>query len=196
MPELLLEVGCEEIPAGFMRKALGDFKGIAERELKANRVGFEKIEAVGTPRRLALVAFGVAARQEDLVREKVGPAKSVAFDGDGKPTRAAHGFAKGQGVKVSELTVIETDKGEYVCARKREQGKPTEEIFAQMLPQIITSIPFPKTMRWADSTLRFARPIHWIVAIFDGRVVPFEVLQGPSPWPARPTIEADLAKPS
>ncbi len=175
MAELLLEVGCEEIPAGFMPKALEDFKGIAERELKANRVNFEKIDAVGTPRRLALIASGVAARQEDLVLEKVGPAKSVAFDGDGKPTRAAQGFAKGQGVEVSELTVTVTGKGEYVCARKREQGKPTEEIFAQVLPRIIRSIPFPKTMRWGDSTLRFARPIHWIVAVFDGRVVPFKL---------------------
>ena len=107
--------------------------------------------------------------------KKIGPSKQAAFDSKGNPTKAAIGFAKGQSVPVESLTVVQTEKGEYVCAVKEETGKPTLELLSSLLPKVILSIPFQKSMRWADVSIRFARPIHWILALFGGEVIPFEV---------------------
>jgi len=171
--ELLLEIGTEEIPAAFMPDGLAAFKMLMEKELAARRISYEKIETLGTPRRLVLIAHGVAAAQTDLVVEKTGPAKSIAFDKDGKPTKAAEGFAKGQGIAVRELKIISTDKGEYIGAEKHEKGVPTISLLPEILPKVIAQIPFPKSMRWMDLDIRFARPIHWITALFSGSVIPF-----------------------
>jgi glycyl-tRNA synthetase beta chain len=175
MKELLLEIGAEEIPAGFVPQALIDLERIAQRELEASRVDFEGIKTFGTPRRLVLVIEAVSEKQRDEESKKIGPSKQAAFDAKGNPTKAAIGFAKGQSVPVESLTLVQTEKGEYVCAVRKEQGKPTVELLAAFLPKWILSIPFQKSMRWADVPIRFARPIHWIVALFGGEVVPFEV---------------------
>jgi glycyl-tRNA synthetase beta chain len=175
MKELLLEIGAEEIPAGFVPQALIDLERIAQRELEASRVDFEGIRTFGTPRRLVLVIEAVSEKQRDEESKKIGPSKQAAFDAKGNPTKAAIGFAKGQSVPVESLTLVQTEKGEYVCAVRKEQGKPTVELLAAFLPKWILSIPFQKSMRWADVPIRFARPIHWIVALFGGEVVPFEV---------------------
>jgi len=175
MKELLLEIGTEEIPAGFAPQALIDLEGIAQRELQGNRVDFGGIRTLGTPRRLVLVIESVAEKQRDEETKKIGPSKQSAFDAKGNPTKAAIGFAKGQSVPVESLTLVETEKGEYVCAVKKEQGKPTFELLSTFLPKWILSIPFQKSMRWADVPVRFVRPIHWILALFGGEVVPFEV---------------------
>ena len=175
MKELLLEIGTEEIPAGFAPQALIDLEGIAQRELQGNRVDFGGIRTLGTPRRLVLVIESVAEKQRDEETKKIGPSKQSAFGAKGNPTKAAIGFAKGQSVPVESLTLVETEKGEYVCAVKKEQGKPTFELLSTFLPKWILSIPFQKSMRWADVPVRFVRPIHWILALFGGEVVPFEV---------------------
>jgi glycyl-tRNA synthetase beta chain len=175
MKELLLEIGTEEIPAGFVRQALADLETLARKELEAGRIGFEEIRTLGTPRRLVLTVRGVSERQKDEEIKKIGPSKQAAFDGKGNPTKAAVGFAKGQGVPVESLVLVETEKGEYVSAIRREVGKPTQEILASVLPNLILSIPFQKSMRWADVSVRFARPIHWILALLGGDVIPFEV---------------------
>jgi glycyl-tRNA synthetase beta chain len=175
MKELLLEIGAEEIPAGFVAQALIDLERIAQRELEANRVDFGGIKTFGTPRRLVLVIEGVSEKQRDEESKKIGPSKQAAFDAKGNPTKAAMGFAKGQSVPVESLTLVQTEKGEYVCAMRKEQGKPTVELLAAFLPKWILSIPFQKSMRWADVPIRFARPIHWVLALFGGEVVPFEV---------------------
>jgi glycyl-tRNA synthetase beta chain len=175
MKELLLEIGAEEIPAGFVSQALIDLENIAQKELGTSRIDFNGIKTLGTPRRLALVIASVADRQRDEETKKIGPSKQAAFDAKGNPTKAAIGFAKGQSVPVESLILIQTEKGEYVCAVKKEQGRPTIELLSTLLPKWILSIPFQKSMRWADVPIRFARPIHWILALFGGEVVPFEV---------------------
>jgi len=175
MKELLLEIGAEEIPAGFVPQALIDLEKIVQRELEASRVDFDGIKTFGTPRRLVLVIEAVSEKQRDEESKKIGPSKQAAFDVQGNPTKAAIGFAKGQSVPVESLTLVQTEKGEYLCAVRKEQGRPTVELLAAFLPKWILSIPFQKSMRWADVPIRFARPIHWVLALFGGEVVPFEV---------------------
>lgn len=171
--ELLLEIGAEEIPAGFVPKALTSLKEMIRKELEAARLSFDEIVTLGTPRRLTLTVKGLPAIQPDAELTAMGPSKKAAFDADGKPTKAAEGFARGQGVDVSALQVISTDKGEYLSVTKQETGRPTHELLAEILPRLLVGIPFKKSMRWADLDIRFARPVHWIVALFDGVVVPF-----------------------
>ncbi|MBM4311095.1 MAG: glycine--tRNA ligase subunit beta [Deltaproteobacteria bacterium] len=171
--ELLLEIGTEEIPAAFMPDALAALQQLMENELAARRIGVSAVETFGTPRRLVLAATGLAAAQTDLSVEKMGPAKSIAFDADGNPTKAALGFAKGQGIDISQVTIVSTDKGEYICAKKHETGAATGSLLPDILSKVISQLPFPKSMRWKDMDVRFARPIHWIVALFGGAVVPF-----------------------
>jgi len=175
MKELLLEIGTEEIPAGFIPSALADMESLARKELESQRIDFEGLETLGTPRRLVLVIKSVAEQQNNVEMRKVGPSKQAAFDAKGKPTQAALGFAKNQGVSVDSLKIVQTEKGEYVCAVKEEAGKPTLDLLVPLLPKLILSIPFQKSMRWADLSVRFARPIHWILALFGGTVIPFEV---------------------
>ena len=175
MKELLLEIGTEEIPAGFIPRALIDLESLAKKELEANRIDFNGIKTLGTPRRLVLVIESVSEKQRDEEIQKIGPSKQAAFDEKGNPTKAAIGFAKGQSIPVESLTLVQTEKGEYVCAVKKESGRPTYELLSSLLPRWILSIPFQKSMKWADVPIRFARPIHWIVALFGGKVVPFEV---------------------
>ena len=171
--DLFLEIGCEEIPAGFVPKAMADMETLMKRELESARLGYGEIVTLGTPRRLVLAVKGIAERQPDAELTAMGPAKSVAYDKDGKPTRAAEGFARGQGVDVAALTVVMTEKGEYLAAKKSEVGRDSADLLPEMLPRLMNAIPFKKSMRWADLDVRFARPIHWIVALFDAVVVPF-----------------------
>jgi glycyl-tRNA synthetase beta chain len=177
--DLLFEIGCEEVPAGMIEKAAKELKAILVKSLlAANLVDEptveERIEAFGAPRRLTLIARKIRLRQKDLEREIIGPPKSVAFDNLGEPTRAAMSFAEKQGIPVSKLSMVNTPKGEYVAAKQVVIGKPAAEILATVLPQAIQEISWPRSMYWttADSP-RFIRPIRWIVAICDSKVVPF-----------------------
>jgi glycyl-tRNA synthetase beta chain len=171
--ELLLEIGSEEIPAGFLPKAMADMKSLIRKELETANIGFCEVISMATPRRLVLVVKDMAAEQPTLNSKTVGPARSVAFDAEGKPTKAAIGFARSQGIEVSELKVEETEKGQYLLAEKQVIGRKTAELLVEILPRFINNIPFRKSMRWGDLDVRFARPVHWIVALFDGIVVPF-----------------------
>ena len=173
--ELLLEIGTEEIPAAFLPKALRDLGEIITREFSENRISHGRIRTMGTPRRLVLCVEEVSEKQDDQTIEKVGPATRAAFDDKGNPTKAASGFARGQGLEVSQLETVTTDKGEYLCARKKLMGEDTRPLLSDLLPRVITSIPFQKSMRWMNLDLRFARPIHWILALFGGNVVPFKL---------------------
>ncbi|NWG03139.1 MAG: glycine--tRNA ligase subunit beta [Syntrophaceae bacterium] len=175
MKELLLEIGTEEIPAGFIEPALMELEDLAKKELEANRINFNGVKTLGTPRRLVLVVQSVSEKQRDEETKKVGPSKQAAFDEKGNPTQAAIGFAKSQSVALESLILIQTERGEYVCAIKKEPGKLTSEVLSSLLPKWILSIPFQKSMRWGDVAIRFARPIHWILALFGGEVVPFEL---------------------
>ncbi len=173
--ELLLEIGTEEIPAEFLPKALKDMEEIIGRELSQKRIPHGDIKTLATPRRLVLYVNDLAERQEDQVIEKLGPAKRVSFDEKGNPTKAALGFAKGQGIDISELETIVTEKGEYIGARKKIVGGATKSLLADILRSFILSIPFQKSMRWMNLEIRFVRPIHWILAIFAGEAVSFKL---------------------
>ncbi|MBA4421887.1 MAG: glycine--tRNA ligase subunit beta [Syntrophus sp. (in: bacteria)] len=173
--ELLLEIGTEEIPAAFLPKALKDMEEIIRKELADNRISHREIRTMGTPRRLFLTVASVDERQEDLVIEKLGPARRVAFDAQGNPSPAALGFARGQGIAISALETATTEKGEYLCARKKIIGESTEVLLPEILVRLITGLPFRKSMRWSDLEFRFARPIHWLLALYDGRIVPFRI---------------------
>jgi len=175
MKELLLEIGTEEIPSAFIPQALEDLKNLLRKELETNRIDFKDIKTLGTPRRLVLVVGSVSEQQRDWEEQKIGPSKQAAFDKDGNPQKAAIGFAKSQSVPVESLKIVQTEKGEYVCAVRKEAGKPASELLSTLLPKVILSIPFQKSMRWADVSIRFARPIHWLLALFGGKTISFEV---------------------
>ncbi len=171
--ELLLEIGTEEIPAGFLPKAIADMDEMVRKALAEERISHGPVRVLATPRRLCLTVADVAERQEDQLVEKMGPARKVAFDEAGNPTKALLGFARGQGLDVSQLETVVTEKGEYFCARKRIAGVETVSILPVLLTKLLVSIPFKKTMRWSSFDLRFPRPIHWILSLFGGEVVPF-----------------------
>ncbi|MEK6777781.1 MAG: glycine--tRNA ligase subunit beta [bacterium] len=172
--ELLLEIGTEEIPAAFLPGAMSELKALTEKVFAEQRLGFSLVQTFATPRRLILYAEGLPEKQEDLDRTVLGPARSVAYDSDGNPTKAAIGFARGQSVDVKDLTLQQTPKGEYISAVKKESGLPATEVLQKILPEIITTLHFPKSMRWGSGSLRFARPIHWILAMYNEEVIPFE----------------------
>lgn len=174
--ELLLEIGTEEIPSGYLNKGLADLRWLVEARLKENRIEMtEGLYVAGTPRRLVVIGNAISERQEDLVQELTGPPKSLAYDKEGKPTKAAMGFAKKQGIEVNELECIATPKGEYLYVRRTIQGRPTKDILSELLPKLIADVPWPKSMRWGDVGFAFARPIHWVLALLNGEVISFEV---------------------
>ncbi|WP_025321201.1 glycine--tRNA ligase subunit beta [Deferrisoma camini] len=171
--ELLLEVGTEEIPAGFLPPARAQLAEAARKGLEAQRIGFEAVQALGTPRRLVLHVTGVADRQADAVEEKIGPPVSAAFDAEGRPTRAAEGFARSNGVAVEDLLRVETERGLYVAVRRELAGRPTADVLAEAIPQWLSALRFPKVMRWGEGEFAFARPVHWVVALLGDEVIPF-----------------------
>ncbi|MFA0732171.1 MAG: hypothetical protein LKKZDAJK_001282 [Candidatus Fervidibacter sp.] len=172
---LLLEIGTEEMPARFLLPALTQLQELMAKTLEDLRLPFGTIRTFGTPRRLAVLVTEVAEHQTPVVREVRGPARHIAFDERGNPTKAAEGFARAQGVAVSELVVKATEKGEFVFALQRDEGRPAVEALSQALPQVIRQLSFPKTMRWEASGWRFGRPIRWLVALLGETVVPFEI---------------------
>ena len=173
--EFLLEIGTEELPAGFMVPARESLLDLFTRALDSARIAHGRIETFATPRRLILSASDVAAAQASREIERTGPPYDSAYDGKGNPTKAAIGFARSQGVEVTDLIVVETAKGKQVAVRKMDQGLPFPQVAAELLPDLIQRIAFPKTMRWMDLDVRFGRPIHWMVALFEGKVVPFTI---------------------
>ncbi|MFQ5658033.1 MAG: glycine--tRNA ligase subunit beta, partial [Candidatus Methylomirabilales bacterium] len=173
--ELVFEIGTEEIPSVYMADALRDLQGVADQLLRQARLSFGRMRTLGTPRRLTLHVEAMAEKQADEVREVVGPPKSAAYDAEGKPTKAGLGFARGQGIAVEQLQIRPTERGDYVVAQKKEKGLKTTEVLSSLLPNIITSLTFPKMMRWGDLSIRFVRPIRWLLALYGGRVVDFDI---------------------
>ncbi|MDD2497397.1 MAG: glycine--tRNA ligase subunit beta [Desulfitobacteriaceae bacterium] len=173
--DLLFEIGTEEIPARFMSPALKQMRELAENGLNEARLEYAKINVYGTPRRLALLVEGLAEKQTDLEMEVKGPSQKAAFDAEGKPTKAALGFARGQGVDPAELVVKDTPAGPYVFATKKSIGQPAETVLTPILLNIIHKLYFPKPMRWGSLDMRFARPIRWLVALFGSEVLPLEL---------------------
>lgn len=170
--DYLLEIGCEEIPPGFVGPALWYGGQQFADVLKKGKLSFDRVDIYGTPRRLTYIVRGLEELQKASEETVLGPPKSVAFDASGKPTKAAEGFARGQGVPVSEMKLFQTDRGEYLGFVKEEAARPVEEILPRLVSDWIPTIPFKKTMRWADLDVRFARPVHWIVSLFGEKVIP------------------------
>jgi glycyl-tRNA synthetase beta chain len=171
--DFFLEIGTEEIPASYIQPALDAMATMINKFLSARRIDHGTIRTMATPRRLVWVIKDVAEKQEAQTVEITGPPKDVAFDEAGNPTQAAVGFAKSQGVRPEELQVKQTSKGEYVIVSRHEAGASTAELLSGVLADLIGNIPFPKSMRWGDLKVTFARPIHWIVALLGQEVVPF-----------------------
>ncbi len=173
MKTLLFEIGTEEIPAGYIRPAL-DFlgKAVAAR-LKEARIDAGDVTTYGTPRRLTVMVKDVAASQKAETTEVTGPPESVGYDADGTPKMPAIKFAEKVGITVEQVEIKETKKGRYLCASVAEEVKASAEVLSEVLPELMGRIPFPKTMRWADLSTSFARPIQNIVAMLGESVVPF-----------------------
>jgi glycyl-tRNA synthetase beta chain len=174
MPDFLLEIGTEEIPARMIAAAEAELRKRVEGLLERERLWpAGELTQLDSPRRLALLAPGVPAAQPDVTEQVTGPSVNVAFR-DGQPTQAALAFAKKHGVGISMLERIATPKGEYVVARVTKKGRSAAEILSESLPKEIASIYWPKNMYWRKPSERFVRPLRWLVAMLDDQVVPLE----------------------
>jgi glycyl-tRNA synthetase beta chain len=173
MPDFLLEIGCEEIPARMIDAASQELRERVAALLSRERLAAGEITGFDTPRRLTVMASGLSAAQSDVTEQVSGPSVSVAYK-DGQPTPAAHAFAKKSGVDVSQLEKITTAKGEYLAAKIAKRGRRAAEILAENLPKEISSIYWPKNMYWRKAGERFVRPVRWLVAMLDGETIPLE----------------------
>lgn len=173
MNNLILEIGTEEIPAGYIEPSLKALSLLLRQKLTEARVKHGSVRTFGTPRRLAVMVENVVDKQESLTTEIVGPPEKIGFDEKGKATIAAEKFADKAGVPVRKLSVKSTKKGTYLCAIKTEPGLSTKTLLKTILPDTVKSIPFPKTMRWSDLEISFARPIQSILALLGPDVISF-----------------------
>ncbi len=173
MPDFLLEIGCEEIPARMIDAASHELRERVVALLSRERLSGGEVTHFDTPRRLAILASGIAASQADVVEQVTGPSVNVAYK-DGQPTPAAHAFAKKAGVDVAHLERVTTPKGEYLAAKITKKGRSASEILAELLPKELSTIYWPKNMYWRKPTERFVRPVRWLVAMLDGETIPLE----------------------
>lgn len=173
--DLLLEIGLEEVPARFVRGAMDQLAQKFEKWLVDHRISFESIKAYATPRRLALVVNDVAEKQSDIEEEAKGPSRKIAQDAEGNWSKAALGFARSQGVEPEALYFKELQGVEYVYAKKSSIGVETSSLLSTGFVDVITSMSFPKNMRWGNHEMRFVRPIRWMIALFGNEIVEFEL---------------------
>lgn len=171
MADLLFEIGAEEIPAGFVPPALKQLCDDLTKALADARLAHGEVKAVGTPRRLAVWARGVAGKQADARTEALGPSVAAAFDAEGKPTQAALGFARSQGVEVAALERVETPKGLRLAVTKVEQGRKAEQVLPDLLTRLVGGLKFRKAMRSRHDEVTFARPVRWLTALYGGKPV-------------------------
>ena len=166
--DLLFEIGAEEIPAGFLPNIIKQLGELATAALAERHIPHGAVKVYATPRRVALLINDVAERGEDVHETHKGPSVSIAYDADGNATKAAIGFARGKGLDVSELKVVDG----YIFADTTTAGLDTKEVLSDVLPSLITGLSFPKSMHWGDLEERFVRPVRWLVALFGQDVVP------------------------
>jgi len=174
MPDFLLEIGCEEIPARMIDAASLDLRERVQKLLAQERLSATgTIFSLDSPRRLSVLAEGVPVAQPDVTDQVTGPSANVAFK-DGQPTAAAHAFARKAGVDVSQLERVTTSKGEYLAAKIAKKGRPAAEVLSELLPKEINSIYWPKNMYWRKPSEQFVRPVRWLVALLGSEVIPLE----------------------
>ncbi|OUL09367.1 glycine--tRNA ligase subunit beta [Sedimentibacter sp. SX930] len=172
---VLLEIGLEEMPAKYVRSSSIQLKEKMAAFLEANRIGFDAIEMYATPRRLAVIASGVSDKQADLAEVIKGPAKKIALQADGTWSKAALGFVRGQGLTPEDIFFDELNGVEYVFVKKETNGKASSEVLKE-LNTVVESLTFPVSMHWGNHHFKYIRPIHWIVALADAEIIPFQVL--------------------
>lgn len=173
--DLLFEIGMEEIPARFIRNAMMQLQEKMAKWLQEARIEFNEINAYATPRRIAVLVRSVAAKQADIQEEAKGPSKKIALDENGEWSKAALGFARSQGVEPGVLVLREHAGAEYVFASKNSAGVETAALLSEGLSSIVSSMTFPKTMRWGSYDLKFVRPIRWMVALFGEEIISLEI---------------------
>jgi glycyl-tRNA synthetase len=171
---LLFEIGTEEMPAADLEAGLEQLRRVIPELMTTLRLEYGSIKVIGTPRRLVVSVENLAPRQADLEQVVKGPPADRALDASGVPTKAAEGFARSRGVAVEDLQVVEMDGGRYVAATVRQVGRPTIEVLADALPQVIAGLKFDRSMRWNQTNVAFSRPIRWLLALYGSSVVPFE----------------------
>ncbi len=169
--ELVFEIGTEEIPAAMVADLRENLAADAEEGLEENRLNYTEVFTYSTPRRLVLHVEGLAEEQEDKKEVIRGPSENIAFDEEGNPTKAAKGFARGQGVTLEEVEI----RDGYLYVDKLIEGRPSIEVLSELLPELIENLSQPQTMRWGDKDFRFVRPIRWLTALLDDKVVEFEL---------------------
>ncbi|MEE9273749.1 MAG: glycine--tRNA ligase subunit beta, partial [bacterium] len=184
--ELLFEIGVEEIPSTYMPGMLAALEKNARSLLGDLRLDFEGLTVCGTPRRLVLHVTGLPDQQEPVERKGLGPPVSAAFDKDGHPTKAALGFAKTFGVEVTDLSREDTPKGERLAFVVKDPGSPTSEALPFLLDGLIRQLPSPKSMRWKRGKFAFVRPIHWVLALYEGKPLTFSMTESGQPEPDYP----------
>jgi glycyl-tRNA synthetase beta chain len=170
---LLIEIGAEELPSSYIEPASKQFSTLFESAMQLRGLKYESLKAYSTPRRLALYAEKLEEKSEDKVEEMLGPSAKAGKAPDGTFTQAAKGFASKHGIDPEKLICKITDKGEYLCAIKKTPGEKTEKILAEIIPELIKKIYFPKTMVWESSQTRFARPIRSITALYGEKIIKF-----------------------
>ncbi len=175
MSEFILEIGMEEMPARFVPKLADELAGLLSGYLAEGMVDFGKVETFATPRRLTAFVRNIASEQRREEEEVTGPPARVAYDGEGKLTKAGLGFAKSQGLEVGDLYTLETDKGEYLAAKKIVGGGKSMDVLPEFCRRAVATLSFPKKMHWGSQEFTFGRPLRWLTALLDGEVVPFEV---------------------
>lgn len=173
MNNLLLEIGTEEIPAGYIKPALDALADNLTKKLDNARISHGKARRFSTPRRLVLMVADVADKQKTVTETILGPPEKIALDADGKFTIPAVKFAEKAGVSVDKLNIVETEKGRYLGAKKTEKGLASKTLLKTIIPEVILATPFPKSMKWADLSIQFARPIQTILALLGKQIVPF-----------------------
>ncbi|ALB40458.1 glycyl-tRNA synthetase subunit beta [Anabaena sp. WA102] len=177
MPAFLLEVGTEELPAGFLSDAIGQWRSRIPESLKTHSLPESVVEVYGTPRRLAVLITGLPSQQADREEEIKGPPAQAAFK-DGQPTKAAIGFASKQGVDISALEIRPTEKGDFVFVNKQIPGRPIADILTELVPQWVWNLEGKRLMRWGHGDGRFSRPIRTLVTLLDGEILPLQLENG------------------
>ena len=172
----LVEIGTEELPPKALKTLATSFADNVEAELNHAGLSFDKIEWFAAPRRLAVKVLNLATQQPSKEIEKRGPAVSAAFDAEGKPTKAAEGWARGCGITVDQAERIATDKGEWLVHRAKIEGQPTKNLLNSIVANALAKLPIPKPMRWADKTVQFIRPVHTVAMLLGDELIEGEIL--------------------
>ena len=172
--DLVFEIGTEELPSKPLYGAIEQLSVAVPKALDDARLEYDTVRVMGSPRRLVVLVSELAERQDDAVHNHKGPAAKAAFDAEGNPTKAAVGFARGKGVPVESLQVIDDENGSYVWATVEVQGVAAGEVLPALLARLAENIEWPKSQRWGSGDARFSRPVRWLLALFGAEIVPVE----------------------